>query len=118
MMRRLEIAQTLVNRPRILYLDEPSIGLDPNARRTIWGHIEKLRLEFGTTILITTHDMNEADRLCNRIGIMDHGQLMTVGEPSRLKAAIGGDIVSIKSRTPDLAGKLKDLGYETLPEPN
>jgi ABC-2 type transport system ATP-binding protein len=118
MMRRLEIAQTLVNRPKILYLDEPSIGLDPSARRMIWEHIEKLRLEFGTTILITTHDMNEADRLCNRIGIMDRGKLITVGEPSRLKAAIGGDMVSIKSQTPGFTQKLKELGYPVIPKPS
>ena len=118
MMRRLEIAQTLVNRPKILYLDEPSIGLDPSARRMIWEHIEKLRAEFGTTILITTHDMNEADRLCNRIGIMDRGKLITVDEPAQLKATIGGDIVSIKSRIPDFAQKLKELGYPVIPEPS
>ena len=64
MMRRLEIAQALVNRPRILFLDEPSIGLDPNARRIIWELVRKLRDEFGTTILLTTHDMNEADSAC------------------------------------------------------
>ena len=110
MMRKLEIAQTLVNRPKILYLDEPSIGLDPNARRTIWEHIEKLRLEYGTTILITTHDMNEADRLCNRIAIMNFGKIVTTGAPAELKAAIGGDIVSISSQTPDFAIILKKLG--------
>ena len=71
MMRRLEIAQALVNRPRILFLDEPSIGLDPGAQKAIWGLIERLCDEFGTTIFLTTHDMNEADTLCDRIGIMD-----------------------------------------------
>jgi ABC-2 type transport system ATP-binding protein len=118
MMRRLEIAQTLVNRPKILYLDEPSIGLDPNARRTIWEHIEKLRKEFGTTILITTHDMNEADRLCNRIGIMDCGKLVKIGEPAQLKAEIGGDIVSITTQTADCTPKLKELGYSVIAEPS
>lgn len=117
MMRKLEIAQTLVNHPKILYLDEPSIGLDPNARRIIWEHIEKLRSEFKTTILITTHDMNEADRLCDRIGIMDRGKLVTTGEPSKLKAAIGGDIVSIKIHGPDCTHKLKELGYSVISEP-
>ena len=73
MMRRLEIAQALVNRPKVLFLDEPSIGLDPNARRIIWGLIKKLRDEFNTTIMMTTHDMGEADELCDRIGIMNRG---------------------------------------------
>jgi ABC-2 type transport system ATP-binding protein len=114
MMRRLEIAQTLVNRPQLLYLDEPSIGLDPNARRTIWEHIEKLRHEYGTTILLTTHDMNEADRLCQRIGIMDKGKLVTTGEPAELKASLGGDIISIGSRTPDLTSRLETLGYSII----
>ncbi len=114
MMRRLEIAQTLVNRPRILFLDEPSIGLDPNARRTIWEHIEKLRTEFGTTILLTTHDMDEADRLCDRIGIMDQGKLVTIGKPVELKSSLGGDIISISSQTPNFVVKLKELGYSVI----
>ena len=115
-MRRLEIAQTLVNHPRILYLDEPSIGLDPGARRMIWEHIEKLRQEFGTTILITTHDMNEADRLCHRIAIINQGKLVTVGEPAKLKAEVGGDIVSITSSSPGCSPKLKEMGYTLTPE--
>ena len=118
MMRRLEIAQTLVNRPRILYLDEPSIGLDPNARRMIWEHIEKLRQEFGTTILITTHDMQEADRLCNRIGIIDRGKLATIGEPEKLKTEVGGDIVSITSTSSECTSKLKQLGYSIVSDLN
>lgn len=118
MMRRLEIAQTLVNRPKILYLDEPSIGLDPNARLTIWEHVEKLRHEFGTTILLTTHDMNEADRLCHRIGIMNQGKLVIIGEPSQLKEAVGGDIISIGCNTPDCSAKLKELGYTIISDSN
>ncbi len=114
MMRRLEIAQTLVNRPKILFLDEPSIGLDPSARRFIWDHIEKLRREFGTTILITTHDMEEADRLCERIGIMDRGKMVTIGRPAELKSSLGGDIVSISSQTPGFIEKLKELGYSLI----
>lgn len=116
MMRRLEIAQALVNRPRILFLDEPSIGLDPNARRTIWGHIERLRGEFGTTIILTTHDMTEADTLCDRLGIMDKGKLMTIGEPTELKATVGGDVVTITSQTADCPAKLKELGYAVISE--
>jgi ABC-2 type transport system ATP-binding protein len=119
MMRRLEIAQALVNRPRVLFLDEPSIGLDPNARRIIWGLIKKLRDEFGTTIFMTTHDMGEADVLCDRIGIMNRGQLATLGKPAELKSAVGGDIISISSNNPDCYQKVKELGYSTITnEPN
>jgi ABC-2 type transport system ATP-binding protein len=114
MMRRLEIAQALVNQPRILFLDEPSIGLDPNARRIILDMIRKLRDEFGTTILITTHDMNEADMLCDRIGIMDKGKLITIGKPAQLKTTVGGDVLTICSQTPACLAKLKELGYSLI----
>jgi ABC-2 type transport system ATP-binding protein len=114
MMRRLEIAQALVNRPRVLFLDEPSIGLDPNARRIIWGLIKKLRDEYGTTIFMTTHDMNEADILCDRIGIMNRGRLATLGKPAELKTSVGGDIITIVSSNPSCFVKIKDLGYTTI----
>ncbi len=114
MMRRLEIAQALVNRPRVLFLDEPSIGLDPNARRIIWGLIKKLRDEYNTTIMMTTHDMGEADVLCDRIGIMNRGHLATLGKPEELKSAVGGDIVSINSSNPQCYQKVKELGYSTI----
>jgi len=73
MMRKLELAQSLINRPQILFLDEPSIGLDPNARNAMWEMVRNLRQELGTTIFLTTHDMVEADTLCDRIGIMNRG---------------------------------------------
>jgi ABC-2 type transport system ATP-binding protein len=114
MMRRLEIAQALVNRPKVLFLDEPSIGLDPNARRIIWGLIKKLRDEFNTTIMMTTHDMGEADVLCDRIGIMNRGKLATLGKPEGLKAAVGGDIITINSNNPNCSLKLKELGYSAI----
>ena len=114
MMRRLEIAQALVNRPLVLFLDEPSIGLDPNARRIIWSLIKKLRDEFGTTIFMTTHDMNEADVLCDRIGIMNKGYLSTLGKPSELKSGVGGDIITINSSNKNCYLKLKELGYSTI----
>lgn len=116
MMRRLEIAQTLVNRPRILFLDEPSIGLDPAAQRAIWELVNRLRDEFGATIFLTTHDMNEADTLCDRIGIMDKGRLVIIGQPSQLKATVGGDVLTINSKTPDCVNKLKELGYSIVSE--
>jgi ABC-2 type transport system ATP-binding protein len=116
MMRRLELAQSLVNRPRMLFLDEPSIGLDPNARNAIWELVRKLRDEFGATILLTTHDMTEADTLCDRVGIMDRGKLAVIGKPSELKSAVGGEILSITSQAPDLPAVVKDLGYSTIGE--
>jgi ABC-2 type transport system ATP-binding protein len=116
MMRRLELAQSLINRPRMLFLDEPSIGLDPNARNAIWELVRKLRDEFGATILLTTHDMVEADTLCDRIGIMDRGKLAVIGKPSELKSAVGGEILSISSEDPNLLTVVKELGYSAIAE--
>jgi ABC-2 type transport system ATP-binding protein len=96
MMRRLEIAQALVNRPRILFLDEPSIGLDPSSKRQVWEYIKSLNGEFGTTIFITTHDMAEADELCHRIAIMNSGKITIIDTPSDLKKKVGGDVVTVK----------------------
>jgi ABC-2 type transport system ATP-binding protein len=114
MMRRLEIAQALVNRPKMLFLDEPSIGLDPHAKRVIWELITRLRDEFGAVVFINTHDMNEADVLCDRLGVMDKGKLVTVGSPAELKASVGGDILTLSSKTPTFLKKVKELGYTTL----
>ncbi len=118
MMRRLEMAQALVNRPKILFLDEPSIGLDPNAKSIIWDFIRTLRNEFGTTIFITTHDMNEADTLCDRIAFIDKGQLAGMGAPSQLKSTVGGDMLTISSKTPGCAVKLKEIGYPAASNPS
>jgi ABC-2 type transport system ATP-binding protein len=116
MMRRLEIGQVLVNRPRVLFLDEPSIGLDPVAKRMVWGYIERLRSEFDATILLTTHDMNEADHLCDRIAIMNGGKIAVVGPPVKLKSELGGDIVTITSNNSDCRQVLQSLGYRLLPQ--
>ena len=89
MIRRLEIAQSTLHRPALLFLDEPTVGLDPVARQAIWQHIKRLRAEHGTTIFLTTHDMEEADRLCSRIAIMHLGKVVITDTPARLKAAIG-----------------------------
>ncbi len=91
MIRRLEIAQSLLHRPPILFLDEPTVGLDPGARHAVWDHIEQLRQEFGTTILLTTHQMEEADLLCHRVAIMHLGIVVAIGSPEELKAQIGGE---------------------------
>jgi len=110
MMRRLEIAQALVNRPRLLFLDEPSIGLDPFSRMQVINHIKQLNQNFGTTILITTHDMAEADELCDRLAIMNLGKIAVCGVPRDLKRSVGGDVltVALSGETP---GPLpKELG--------
>jgi len=91
MIRRLEIAQSMLHRPRLLFLDEPTVGLDPAARRAVWEHIAQLRDTYGTTIFLTTHFMEEADKLCRRVAIMHRGTVAAIGTPAELKAAIGGN---------------------------
>src|SRR5215813_4375226 len=89
MIRRLEVAQSTLHRPRLLFLDEPTGGLDPIARKAVWEHIEHLRSDFGTTIFLTTHYMEEADTLCNRVAIMHRGKIVIEDSPRRLKESIG-----------------------------
>lgn len=89
MIRRLEIAQTLVHRPRVLFLDEPTIGLDPVARRTVWNHLSDMREEYGTTLFLTTHYMEEAEELCTRIAIMNRGKISALDTPEALIAQVG-----------------------------
>jgi ABC-2 type transport system ATP-binding protein len=86
MLRRLEIATALLNRPDVLFLDEPTVGLDPTARRVVWDRLAVLREEVGTTLLVTTHQMEEAERQCQRIAIMDNGSLVAQGTPDELCA--------------------------------
>jgi ABC-2 type transport system ATP-binding protein len=89
MVRRLELAQALVNRPELLILDEPTVGLDPVARDGVWQRVEDLRAETGMTVLLTTHYMEEADLLCDRIAMLHLGQVQTVGTPDELKLELG-----------------------------
>ena len=89
MVRRLEIAQAMLHAPRALFLDEPTVGLDPTARHAVWGHIRKLREREGTTILLTTHYMDEAAELCERVGIMHLGKLVALGTPESLAVEVG-----------------------------
>jgi ABC-2 type transport system ATP-binding protein len=91
MLRRLEIATALLNRPAVLFLDEPTVGLDPTARRLVWEHLGTLREQAGTTILFTTHAMEEAERYCERVAIMDHGRLVEQGEPHELLERNGSE---------------------------
>jgi ABC-2 type transport system ATP-binding protein len=118
MMRRLEIAQTLVNRPKVLFLDEPSIGLDPSAKVTVWKYVVNLREEFGTTIVITTHDMHEADTLCDRISIMNKGRIVVSGTPQELKSHIGGDVISLVAHSEDCSHILEKQGKLLSAEPD
>ncbi|MBZ5501991.1 MAG: ATP-binding cassette domain-containing protein [Acidobacteriia bacterium] len=91
MIRRLEIAQSMLHRPAILFLDEPTVGLDPVAKQAVWHRIQALRGEFDTTIFMTTHDMEEADQLCDVVAFMHSGRLLAQGPPADLKARLGPD---------------------------
>jgi ABC-2 type transport system ATP-binding protein len=91
MIRRLELAQALVNRPRLLILDEPTIGLDPIARAGMWERLRELRAATGMTVLLTTHYLDEAEHLCDRIALMHRARLRAVGAPDELEAALGPD---------------------------
>ncbi|CAM2753990.1 ABC transporter ATP-binding protein [Mycobacterium intermedium] len=91
MVRRLEVAQALVNRPSLLILDEPTVGLDPIARDGVWTQVKKMQAEFGMTVLLTTHYMEEADVLCDRVALMHRGALQAVGTPEELKSTVSPD---------------------------
>jgi ABC-2 type transport system ATP-binding protein len=90
MRRRVEIARGLVHEPRVFFLDEPTTGLDPVSRVAVWEMLQRIRAERDLTILVTTHYMDEADRLCDRIAIVDHGELKALDSPAMLKASIAG----------------------------
>jgi len=94
MIRRLEIGQAMLHRPRLLFLDEPTIGLDPAGRKLVWEHIRTLNTEWKTTIFLTTHYMEEADALCDQIGIIDKGKIAIVDTPESLKQDVGAGIIS------------------------
>jgi ABC-2 type transport system ATP-binding protein len=96
MKRRLEIARGLIHRPKVLFLDEPTLGLDTQTRRHIWDYIKKLNKEGGVTIILTSHYMEEADFLCDRIAIIDDGKIVVMDSPEKLKNVLGGDVVSIE----------------------
>ena len=106
MRRRLEIARSLLHQPKVLFLDEPTIGLDPQTRRHIWDYLLKLRRREGVTMFMTTHYMAEAEH-CDRIAIIDHGRIVALDSPRNLKAMVGGDLVTI--RTSDNAAAVTAL---------
>jgi len=110
MIRRLEIAQSMLHRPPVLFLDEPTVGLDPLARKAVWEHVEQLRADYGTTIFLTTHYMDEADSLCNRVVIMHHGQVAAIGTPGELKASIGGNGVTLDQVFTHYTGDILESG--------
>jgi len=98
MRRRLELACGLINRPRLLFLDEPTLGLDVQTRTAVWDYIRKLKDEYEITLFMTTHYLEEADALCDRIAIIDRGRIVKIGTPTELKAGIGGDVIEISIR--------------------
>src|SRR3989475_12640942 len=114
MRRRLEIARGLVHQPRILFLDEPTTGLDPVSRVAVWEMLSRLKKQRDLTILLTTHYMDEADKLCDRVAIVDHGKLVALDSPMTLKASIPGKNVleaSFSDAPPDWEARLKALSF-------
>ena len=95
MRRRLELACGLINRPKVLFLDEPTLGLDVQTRAATWNYVKMLKKEFGMTLFLTTHYLEEADALCDRIAIIDHGKIVVIGTPTDLKDSLGGDIITL-----------------------
>ena len=115
MKRRLEIARGMLHQPQILFLDEPTLGLDPQTRQSIWTYLNELRAAKGITIFMTTHYMDEAE-YCDRIAIIDKGKIVALGTPDELKAMVGGDVVTItSSRTDEAAAEIeKRLGVTPI----
>ena len=98
MRRRLEIARGLIHKPKVIFLDEPTLGLDPSSRESMWKYIRQLVKEEKITVILTTHYMEEADILCDRIGIISKGKIIALDTPSKLKAMVGGDIIKLKTK--------------------
>jgi ABC-2 type transport system ATP-binding protein len=118
MKKRLEFATGLVHKPKILFLDEPTLGLDIQTRTSIWEHIRKLRSETNMTIFLTTHYLEEADGLCDRIAIIDHGKIVALDTSDGLKKAVGGDVIEVEVAecSMDVLEMLKSLRGVTLLE--
>ena len=112
MRRRLELACGLINRPKVLFLDEPTLGLDVQTRAATWNYIKTLKKEFGMTLFMTTHYLEEADALCDRVAIIDHGKIVVVGTPSELKDSLGGDMITVAiQKDVDITGLVEKIEH-------
>ena len=110
MRRRLELARGLLHRPAVLFLDEPTLGLDPQTRARTWDYIRKMAQNEKTTVVLTTHYMEEAEQVCDRVGVIDHGRIIALGPPEELKQSLGGYMVVLRVRDPPL-DKIRALPY-------
>jgi ABC-2 type transport system ATP-binding protein len=115
MRRRLELACGLINYPSLLFLDEPTLGLDVQTRAAVWKYIERLKEDYSMTLFLTTHYLEEADSLCDRIAIIDHGHIVKIGTPEELKASVGGDVivVGVRETEPDISADIAKLSLVT-----
>lgn len=111
MRRRLELACGLINYPKLLFLDEPTLGLDVQTRAAVWKYIRMLKQEYHMTLFLTTHYLEEADSLCDRIAIIDHGHIVKIGTPTQLKEGIGGDVivVGVKETDTDISSEISKI---------
>lgn len=115
MRKRLDIAGGLLHHPKVLFLDEPTVGLDIQTRRKIWEYIRKIHKEFQMTIFLSTHYMEEADNLCDRIGIIDYGKIQVIDSPEKMKNALGNEVITLTidndEKKPSLVSKIKEINY-------
>jgi ABC-2 type transport system ATP-binding protein len=112
MRRRLELACGLINRPKVLFLDEPTLGLDVQTRAATWNYVKMLKKEFGMTLFLTTHYLEEADALCDRIAIIDHGKIVVIGSPTELKDSLGGDIITLNiQKNDDISDLIRSIEH-------